>query len=68
MTMNRNLYSTIDCVRLLGIAEHRLLYAHRTGKLAEPDRIANKRIYDEEDLKRVADYFNVPLPEEVADA
>ena len=66
--MHDKLYSTIDCVRLLGIAEHRLLYAHRTGRLQEPDRVANKRIYDEEDLQRVATYFGVPLPElEVAD-
>jgi len=67
--MNEKIYSTIDCVRLLGIAEHRLAYAYRIGKLPEPDRVAGKRIYRKKDMKEIAAYFNVPLPKrEAADA
>ncbi len=63
--MHEKLYSTIDCVRLLGIAEHRLHYAHRIGQLREPAyRIAGKRIYDVEDIQRVAAYFSVEVPNE----
>lgn len=54
------LYSTIDCARLLGIAEHRIAYAHRSGHLKEPRHsIAGKRVYTQDDLSRLATYFQV---------
>lgn len=57
------LFSTVDVAQLLGVGEHRLAYAHRTGKLEEPShKIANKRVYTEADLRRVADYFGVKPP------
>ena len=52
------LYSTIEAARLAGVTEFRLAYAHRAGHLAEPTyKIANKRIYTESDIERVAKYF-----------
>ncbi len=58
--MKKELLSTIDVARRLGIAEHRISYAHRCGKLAEPKHVvANKRIYTVADVSRVADYFGV---------
>lgn len=60
--MTKKHYSTIDLAKLIGVAEHRINYAHRCGKLAEPDlKVANKRIYTEADAKRVAAYFGVDL-------
>jgi DNA-binding transcriptional MerR regulator len=58
----KQFYSITDCSRLLGVQEHRIAYAHRTGKLAEPKiRFAGKRAYSNADLRRMAAYFEVPL-------
>lgn len=63
-------HSTIDVARLLGVPEHRLVYAFRAGKLKEPEyRVAGKRIFNKDEIRRVAAYFGVEMPElEVADA
>jgi DNA-binding transcriptional MerR regulator len=61
--MLQQLYSTIETARLVGVTEFRLAYAHRTGQLAEPTyKIANKRIYTQDDLQRVAEYFKNRQP------
>jgi DNA-binding transcriptional MerR regulator len=55
-------YSIADCSRLLGVAEHRINYAHRNGKVPEPKlRVAGKRIYQAPDLKRLVQYFGAAL-------
>jgi hypothetical protein len=54
------LLSIRDCAKRLGVASHRIAYAHETGKLADTEyRVAGKRIYTVEDLRRVADYFGI---------
>jgi hypothetical protein len=61
--MQLKFYSTLECARLVGVAEHRLVYAHRAGKLAEPAYfVARKRLYTEEDVRRVAAYFENKKP------
>ena len=56
------LLSLRDCARRLGIAPHRIAYAHETGKLADVRLwVAHKRVYTAADVKRVADYFGVEL-------
>ncbi len=58
----KTLLSTKDCIRRLAIPEHRLVYAYRTGKLPEPTfLVAGRRVYTEEDVRRVANYFGVDL-------
>jgi DNA-binding transcriptional MerR regulator len=60
--MPKQLYSITDLAKLLGVAEHRIHYAHRCGKLAAPTfMVAGKRVYTESDLKRVAKHFDVDL-------
>jgi DNA-binding transcriptional MerR regulator len=60
--MKTTFYSITDCARLLGVQEHRIVYAHRANKLAEPKmRFAGKRVYSAADLRRVAAYFRVPI-------
>ncbi len=62
----QRLYSTIECARLLGVAEHRLNYAHRIGRLPAPKQtIAGKRIYTPNDIARAAAYFRVAPPEQI---
>ena len=56
--MREKFQSTIDVARLLGIPEHRLVYAFRAGKLEEPRfRVAGKRVFTASDVRRVAEYF-----------
>jgi hypothetical protein len=56
------LYSTGELARLLGIAAHRIEYAHASGHLDEPRlRFLGKRAYDGDDLRRVAAYFGVEV-------
>jgi hypothetical protein len=56
------LLSLRDCARRLGIAPHRIAYAHETGKLADVRLwVAHKRVYTAADVKRVADYFGIDL-------
>jgi len=65
----KELYSTVDVSRLLGVGEHRLAYAIRTGKLEGPSfKVCNKRVYTENDLRRVAEYFGVEMPERKANS
>lgn len=48
----------------LGIIAHKLVYAITTGKVPEPRlRINNKRIFQPDDVKRLADHFGVKLKE-----
>lgn len=62
--MNK-LYSTVDLSRLLGIQEHRITYAIRAGFVPEPSyKVANKRVFTQEDLRRVAEHFGVEPPSE----
>jgi DNA-binding transcriptional MerR regulator len=56
--MAEELLSIRDVGRRLGIAPHRIAYAHTQERLPEPRyRVAGKRIYTEADVKIVAAYF-----------
>jgi hypothetical protein len=58
------LLSLRDCARRLGVASHRIAYAHENGLLPDVGvRVAGKRIYTTADLKRVAEYFGIKLDE-----
>src|SRR3954454_10321075 len=49
-----------DVARTLGLKAHKIAYALATGQVAEPAlRVANKRIFGEEDVKRLAAHFRV---------
>jgi hypothetical protein len=62
VVMTEELYSLRDCAETIGVSEHRIVYAHRMGHLAEPTHfVAGKRIYTGDDVKGVAKYFEVPL-------
>ena len=56
------LLSLRDCARRLGVASHRIAYAHEVGLLPDVRLwVAGKRIYTTADLQRVADYFGIDL-------
>ena len=60
--MNEKLTSTIQVCRILDIPEHKLVYALRADKLSEPPlRVGGRRIFTEDDIIRVANYFGVDL-------
>lgn len=56
--MKNTLYSTMDCAKAAGIQEYRLAYAHRTGKIAEPEqKVAGKRIYQQHEVDAIKAFF-----------
>ena len=56
--MTEQLFSIRDCGKVVGVAAHKIAYAHSQEQLPEPQyRIAGKRIYTAEDVQRVAKYF-----------
>ncbi len=51
-----------DVAKLIGIARHRIEYAVSNGSLPEPEiRIANKRAFNINETKNIAQYFGVEL-------
>ncbi|NQU23563.1 MAG: MerR family transcriptional regulator [Candidatus Nealsonbacteria bacterium] len=61
--MTKKLYSIADVARLLEVQQYQVEYAHRTNKVPDVRQVAGKRIYDEADLRRVANHFGVDLNE-----
>jgi DNA-binding transcriptional MerR regulator len=58
--------STGEVARLLGVPVHRIDYAHATGGLGEPLlRFLGKRVYQAQDVRRVALHFGVTLDEAI---
>jgi DNA-binding transcriptional MerR regulator len=57
-------HSIRQVAELLGISEHRIAYAHRTGKIPEPEHVAGKRIYSVAATMQVAKHFHVQLKKE----
>jgi len=53
-----------EVARLCRVQPYRIIYAHVTGSLPEPNRFCGKRAYGEEDVRQVAAYFGVELPNE----
>ena len=61
----KELLSLRDCARRFGIAPHELAYAHEMGYLPDVEcRVAGKRIYTPQDVRRVAAYFGIELNKE----
>ena len=51
-----------DVARLLGVKGYQISYALTNGLVEEPElRISNKRIFQQEDIERLAEYFGVAL-------
>jgi hypothetical protein len=49
-----------DVARILGVKAHQIAYCLATGQVAEPAlRVANKRVFGEEDVRRLAAHFRV---------
>lgn len=61
--MSETYFSITTVARLLGVAEHRLNYAHRAHKLPEPRQFAGRRMYTKADIERLAQHFGVEMPE-----
>lgn len=56
------LYASSECSKLVGVAEHRINYARRIGRLKNPSfYVAGKWIYSEADIREIAKYFGVEI-------
>ncbi len=59
----KQLYSTGEVARLLGIHQHRIVYAITTNQVPEVEfHFLNKRCFDAADLRRIAKHFSIELP------
>lgn len=64
-----NLLLLNEVSKRLGLPAHVVSYAVSSGKVPEPPlRIANKRIFQPDDVKRLAKHFGVILAEKEAHA
>jgi DNA-binding transcriptional MerR regulator len=60
------LYLLSDVVRLVRKRPHQITYAITSGLLPEPQvRIGGRRIFQDEDIERIAQYFGVRLKKEL---
>ena len=60
----RHVYSLREAAQMLGTQAHRIQYALASGKVPEPQiRIAGKRVFQHSDIGRLAEHFNIDLPE-----
>lgn len=58
----KNLISTSDLSKAVGVKEHRLTYAMRAGHLPQPKvRLAGRKLFDPKEAKNVALYFGASL-------
>jgi cytochrome c553 len=57
-------YTVGQAAGLLGQPYWRIHHAYRAGKVPEPARFNNARQLNDEDLRRLAEHFGVPMPAE----
>ena len=58
----QQIYSTGQVANLLGVQAYKIEYAHTRKALAEPaSRFLGKRVYTEDDVRRVAKHFGLTL-------
>jgi hypothetical protein len=54
-----------DIAAALRVRSHRVQYAVANSLVPEPAlKIGNRRIFQAEDLRRLAEYFGLPLPDD----
>ena len=60
--MDKNLMTLGEVAKVLGVKPHRITYALSNGLVEEPAlRIANRRVFQADDLDRLAQLFGVEL-------
>ena len=55
--MAENLYTIGEVADTLGVKFYRIKYAHQSGLVNEPSRIGNRRLYNDDDVRRLREYF-----------
>ena len=56
------MFSTGQIAKMLGIARHKIEYAIANGHVPEARfRFLDKRVYDADDVKKIAEYFGVQI-------
>jgi hypothetical protein len=51
------LYTTDQIAKLCDVPYWKVEYAHRTGRIPEPQRVAGRRVYDDASADAVRQYF-----------
>jgi DNA-binding transcriptional MerR regulator len=56
-----------DCARMLNVQSYKIQYAYAHRRVPEPQlRIAGRRLFTPDDVRRLAKHFGVNLPESEA--
>lgn len=66
--MTETLFSIADVSKLLNVAEHRINYGTRIGEIPDSThRVGGIRVYTVSDIRRMAEYFKVPMPTQIVE-
>ncbi|MEJ2744292.1 MAG: MerR family transcriptional regulator [bacterium] len=57
----QGLYSLKDVQRILQVPRWMILYLYETGQLDEPMRIGGHRIFNEDDIRRIAARLEIDI-------
>jgi hypothetical protein len=55
-------YTMTEVAHMLGVKYYQVAYQHKIGELDEPIKVGGRRAYTSDDVRRVAEHFNVPIP------
>ncbi len=61
MTILCDYYLLGDVARLLGCMPHQIVYLLATRKVPEPARLGNRRLFRQEDVRRIASRLGIDL-------
>lgn len=57
--MTAQYFSLGDAARVLGIPPYQISYLLSTGKVPEPKRIGNRRLFSIDDLAQISEYIKL---------
>ena len=55
--MNSSLFTLKDVAEKLNVSRNRIIYLFVSGKLSEPLHLSGHRVFDEEKIKEIQNYF-----------
>jgi MerR-like DNA binding protein len=64
MTTLRDYYLLSDVARMLRCMPHQIVYLLATRKVPEPARLGNRRLFRQEDVRRIASRLGIDLQRE----
>src|SRR5262249_49514852 len=51
-------FTLTEVAQITGIPYYRIYYAHYTGRLPEPKRVGQNRVYTQKDIRKIQEHFD----------